>query len=418
MKKLHIIMIFIMLLMELPSCVKDINMDTKERPQLAVACILSDDPVQELHIVYTKGASLKETPKVMEAEAILKDITRGEIFEFARDNDGVWRLHYAAQPRHKYRLEVTVPGYETLWAEDLMPDKIKSYLQHVYWLMDMVESPTGYLGNPTVIPEEPFDNVGERGVWLDGDDIPRGETFWCVTALEDPVWIYAMNYNQATGQREIADAICTDYKDADGFNVTGNTYVPIQWEEPIPYPIKPQFTGLLAGTHIKALYPFMERSPMHRKYIRIPPKDIVNKDPIVFGVSGSFKGAYNHPDSFVDAYFDKHWGYVRELAEDEGYVVWTAVSEALDNYLKDACKMNEMNISTDLTTIYLRDNFYANIQGSDGSPKLGVFGCKIERKFQWSSEGTYIDYDRSNEPSSFKDCLIILPKRGPSHREN
>ena len=99
----------------LTSCVKDVIMDAKERPAVAVACILSDDPVQELHIVYTKGASLKEAPKVMEAEALLADLTTGEIRIFERQEDGVWRIEYAAAPRHKYKLEVSVPGYDTIW---------------------------------------------------------------------------------------------------------------------------------------------------------------------------------------------------------------------------------------------------------------------------------------------------------------
>ncbi|MBR1488711.1 MAG: hypothetical protein IJ603_07505 [Bacteroidales bacterium] len=39
----------------------------------------------------------------------------------------------------------------------------------------------------------------------------------------------------------------------------------------------------------------------------------------------------------------------------------------------------------------------------NGHPVPGIFGCRYERKFQWSGEGTYIDYDRSGEPSSYQD---------------
>ena len=98
-------------------------------------------------------------------------------------------------------------------------------------------------------------------------------------------------------------------------------------------------------------------------------------------------------------------GFVRNLAEDEGYIVWTAVSNQLDKYLKEAFHFMGINTSTDLTTVYLRDNFYANIKDSNGLPQLGVFGCKIERQFQWSSEGTFIDYDRSRESSSFQEAV-------------
>ena len=84
-----------------------------------------------------------------------------------------------------------------------------------------------------------------------------------------------------------------------------------------------------------------------------------------------------------------HDGTVRDLAEDEGYVVWTAVSNVLDRYIKDSYELQELEASTDLSTIYLRDNFYANIKDINGRSKFGVFGCKIERKFQWSAEGSY-----------------------------
>ena len=216
-----------MLLTGLSSCVKDVIMDAKERPEVAVACILSDDPIQELHIVYTKGASLKEAPIVMEAEAVLKDLTTGETKSFERQEDGVWRMDYAAVPEHRYRLEVSVPGYDTLIAEDTMPDSVRVYLQHRYWLAFYVQSPNGYLE----VPSPTGDLVLAGGPWWeDGEDLPRGETFFGVLSLNDPVWIFAMNYNPITGEREIVDNICTDYSEADQFNITGGIYTPPQWE--------------------------------------------------------------------------------------------------------------------------------------------------------------------------------------------
>ena len=40
---------------------------------------------------------------------------------FERQDDGTWALDYAAVPEHSYRLEVDVPGHETVWAEQTMP---------------------------------------------------------------------------------------------------------------------------------------------------------------------------------------------------------------------------------------------------------------------------------------------------------
>lgn len=395
----------LILLLSGTSCVKDVIMDANEKPQLAVVCILSDDPVQELRLSFTKGASLEEPHPVIEADAYLKDLTTwDEPMMFERQEDGVWRLDYAAVPGHKYRLEVTVPGYDPLWAEDTMPDKIHVYLQRQYWLSDKLESPTGYMWLPPLYggPE-----LYETNLWCDGENLPRGETYFGVVALNDPVWIYAMNYNTATGKREIVEDICTECQYADEFNLKGSTYIPPQWDEPIPYQVKDQYADLLKDTHTKALYPWLEGSPMHRRYIRLAPMNLRNEEgklvPLAFGISGSMRGKYNNEDNYLDYFYHGRWGFVRNLAEDEGYVVWLAVSEAFDKYLKDAYQAVEIQSSTDLTTIYLRDNMPSNIKQGNGSSGLGIFGCKLERKYQWSSEGTYIDYDRSNEPPSYRE---------------
>lgn len=403
------------LLLSGTSCVKDIIMDAKEKPQVAVVCILSDNPVQELRLTFTKWPSLKEAPQLIEAKGVLKDLNTMESRDFKRQEDGVWRLDYAAVPGHRYRLEVAVPGYESIYSESKMPDKPRVYLQRWYWLENIVESPTGYYVEPHH-PDTYFYGV----YWNDGDNVPCGETFFGVCALNEPVWIYAVNYNPVTGKREIVDDICTDYGPVDDFNLTGRVYTSPQWEEPIPYRIRPQYAEQLADTHIKVLYPWLDGKPMHRRYIRIKRRDqsdFFNSQgifvPLGFGVSGSFTGKHNC-SSFTAPHYNvvDVYGYVNDLAEDEGYVVWTAVSEELDDYLKDAYKTQELYSSTDLTTIYLRDNMPSNIKQGNGAPGLGLFGARIERKYQWSSDGTYVDYDRSQEPQSFAETVqrsFVIP---------
>ncbi|MBQ7615621.1 MAG: DUF4249 family protein, partial [Butyrivibrio sp.] len=324
----------------LTSCVKDVIMDAKEKPAVAVACILSDDPVQELHIVYTKGASLKEAPIVMEAEALLKDLTTGETRYFERNEDGIWRMDYAAVPLHKYKLEVNVPGYDTLWAEDAMPDSFKVVVSHVYFLEQYLESPTGYVDG--VYAVEPPHNIIKDRYWKDGENLPRGESrFTLLASINDPVWLYALNYNPVTGQREIADEICSNLQGEDDFNLTGRTYDPPQWEEPLPYSIRPQYSqggySILQNLHTKYLYPDVEGRPVHKKYIHYLPRELVHDMREVFCVSGTFSGEYNCPDNiFYYNYHGNPISYVRDLADDEGYVVCMAVSEVLDKYFKNA----------------------------------------------------------------------------------
>ena len=110
----------------LTSCVKEVILDAGENPQVVVECILSTDDVQELYLNFTKGASKVEAEPLTEAVAVLIDQTDSvrTIGQFVRQDDDRWTLDYSCGPGHHYRLEVQVPGYDMIWAEDTMPRRI------------------------------------------------------------------------------------------------------------------------------------------------------------------------------------------------------------------------------------------------------------------------------------------------------
>ena len=109
----------------LAGCVRDVVLDAGEKPRVVVECVLTESSPQELRLSFTKGASLAEAPELTEATARLTDLTDDyPAGEFRRREDGVWVLDYAAVPRHSYRLEVEVPGYDLVWAEQTMPEGI------------------------------------------------------------------------------------------------------------------------------------------------------------------------------------------------------------------------------------------------------------------------------------------------------
>ena len=101
----------------LAGCVRDVVLDAGEKPRVVVECVLTESSPQELRLSFTKGASLAEAPELTEATARLTDLTDNyPAGEFRRREDGAWVLDYAAVPRHSYRLEVEVPGYDLVWA--------------------------------------------------------------------------------------------------------------------------------------------------------------------------------------------------------------------------------------------------------------------------------------------------------------
>ena len=183
------IFLIISALVLIPSCVKEVTMDALEEPQVVVECILSDAPVQILNLSYTKSASRETAPDLPEAAAKLTDITEGkEAGLFTRSADGSWKLDYAAVPLHSYRLDVTIPGHEPIWAEQTMP-----------------ESPGIEVGWHKYDPNQLFDYVGYE---------------FSFTHSNCTVWFYGVNYKDADSPGETAQYIYTDSPLVDTFNET------------------------------------------------------------------------------------------------------------------------------------------------------------------------------------------------------
>lgn len=111
-----------LLVLSMTSCVRDTDLDSGEIPQVVVECILTNSSVQTLRLCYTKGASREREP-LTEAEALLFDVSadaNAGSFSFAGE-DG-WTLGYEPVAGHTYRLEVRVPGYDLITAEQTMPE--------------------------------------------------------------------------------------------------------------------------------------------------------------------------------------------------------------------------------------------------------------------------------------------------------
>ena len=310
-------------------CVRDVVLDAGEKPQVVVECVLTESSPQELRLSFTKGASLAEAPELTEATAWLTDLTDNyPAGEFRRREDGVWVLDYAAVPRHSYRLEVEVPGYDLVWAEQTMPEGCKIYCS-------------------SYAPYQ-FDDSQPKYKNMVG-------TEYHYATLSYNTWIYGMNYDERTGAFQVADEICTDNEFVDNFNLTGGTYIP-----------ETSDTDYYGRELPSELYPYLSGASLHRKYLRIKKNDSGK----VFLISGYFDGPY---------YYYLEWPYgPREPYEDEGYLVFLSVSDDYDRYLREAVvKVSEAGLS-DITMIFSRENIFTNINGG-----VGIFGAQIKKTGQW-----------------------------------
>lgn len=361
MKFLYRLLVAVACLAAATACVKDIIMDAMEDPELVVACVLSDDPVQVLKLLYTKGASRDQAPDPPEATAVLTDLTEGkEAGRFARSADGSWQLAYSAIPTHRYRLDVTVPGHEPVWAEQTMPEAPAIDVRWEWWRKHLPED-AKYRKN-------------------------HGYIFSAGT-LPVPVWFYGINYPDAGSQGELTERLFTDFPEVDSFNE-------------IPASFWSGDASLLWNCWFStSAYPDLEGAPYHRNYLRFPAREAERTD---FLVSGDFRNYLSDPKDFVRS--EKRFSELHYFSASEEY----------DRYLTDSFLFGQAGSSTDLADIFLRDNIYTNIQGA-----IGIFGAMVDRSVRWDDDqywgegpfcfAAYEKDARYPSPESYIDIPDLYP---------
>lgn len=328
----------ISLLLMVVSCVQDVILDAGDEPQVVVDCILTDEPVQTLRLVYTKGASKDKATDLPEATAVLTDLTvGGEVGRFVRSPDGSWRLDYAAIPAHGYRLDVSVPGHDPIWAEQTMPEAPGIIVYWHSWSPGHYENPKG------------DNNIGYLFRFL---------------RSQDPVWFYGVNYTTMDSPGEQALYLSTNsqfvdpFNEVDGWSFTEESNGNYLWG-----------SENSSGMRTTA-YPALETAPRFKRYLRFPAMEDVPETP--FYISGSLRGYISDYKNFMHA----------EVRPAE--LRYFSASVDYDRFLKDSYHLLDLKTSTDLADIFVRDNVYTNIHGA-----IGLFGAKIERMLEWEGKDTW-----------------------------
>ena len=188
-----------------------------------------------------------------------------------------------------------------------------------------------------------------------------------------------MNYNKDTGRHEPAEYICTN-AEADVINITDKVYEPLKKDVPMPFKLSKKGEQLISpevfyNAHQTALYPTLKGRQLYRSYIRLA------KGRQIFSISASFTGEYYEGDYLLT----KTKGN-QEFIEDKGYICISVLSDDYDKYLTDSYFYQQVTGSSDISTIYLRDNIFTNISGG-----LGIFGAKLSGIYPWSPTYTYVD---------------------------
>ena len=355
----------------LTSCVREVVLDAGEKPAVVVECVLTNDETQELRLNFTKGASKAEAEPLTEAVATLIDLTEGKtVGEFVRSTGDLWTLDYSAVPDHGYRIEIQVPGYDLIHAEDTMPQLPEITERHRGEpRVEVIDPDHPWSSSPILVQYDGYmalteeereegaveyltDKYGYHEMW---------GSYYYIKSAPDAFLIYGMNYNEATGQHEMAGSICTDHPSAESFNLTGDIYQPDIY--------------VLEETRHFVLHHKLQGASLYDKFLCISAG--AEKAEKYFILSGSFTGKWYDVNNRIEE--------DREPYEDEGFLVVMAISDNYRHYLREACNFIDIKESTDMSAIYLRDNIHSNIKGG-----AGIFAASVSDELQWANRYTEI----------------------------
>lgn len=116
----------------LASCVEDIDMDTGEELPVVVDCILKMDTVQTLRLYHMKKLNAEGYEPVSEARVELQRIQKNGSFfkvaEFHHSEGLLWETRFEPVFGEGYRLSISLPGKEELFATTSFPEDMRLVL--------------------------------------------------------------------------------------------------------------------------------------------------------------------------------------------------------------------------------------------------------------------------------------------------
>ena len=359
-RNLYLKRLVLILAIVLSGCVRDTTLDPGVERKVVVEFVLTEDSVQNLYLFLTKEPGELAAPAIQEAE--IKLIKMSDNFEpehlFVKVADNQWSLDYSGIPGDEYRLEVKVDGYDLVWAEQKMPEKMK-----------LVRAATEAVINP-----QPLLPYMKYGAYYNIDFIP------------DYLMIRGTKRDKETGEFIPVEELCTDYPGVEEINVTGRFYdgnpkwrtgIGWHWSEigwegaDYVYHDSPVDGDDGVWTY---MFPNLIGSNLHEGFLLIRRVDDNHAGleklydfPIgesfhgkAFCISGSFYMNQAYPSS----------DYTQVLFHE--YLIASSLSPDYGLFLKDAWQFKKTHEGGDLSSIYLRDNIYSNIQGG-----LGIFGAMV-----------------------------------------
>ena len=131
--------LIVLVLLLATSCVQPAEITPSAEREVFVKCILMNDTVQTVTLLYSGAIDANRFEPVEEAEVYIDSPDHVKI-RFVPKGDGVWENGFQPQAGDTYTLNVKIPGRETITATTRFPDKftiIPKRSMPARWVKDM-----------------------------------------------------------------------------------------------------------------------------------------------------------------------------------------------------------------------------------------------------------------------------------------
>ena len=328
------------------SCMEDIDLDTGERiPN--VYCVLGEGPEQELELSYIAPTGGTSQPVGEGTSAMLLE-EGSPVGQFSRVSETKWELDFSPQSGRTYRLEVKIPGEETLTAETTFPPVFS-----VRRVAVAVQPPEGVLVDATSASLY-------GGLELES---PDNLLLWCCfeSQRENSSFIQYYLATDHPGADKRGETICPFDKTSplyefffrDRYNDYSGRVYSSEFSEG---------TAMLHEKAIRIVHPAGFSRPLDNKRMRVfrldenyLPAEEVKGTTGMFGIGvvcTDVKGFYS-------------------------FKIFNSVSEEYDKYLSDYYYTHPD--SDDFTQAAYKRNYYSNVQNG-----TGIFGASYTHRMEFA----------------------------------
>ena len=375
----------------LAGCTQEMDLTPFSGYPVCVFCVLTNDEVQNLELVYARPLFETEFQPVTEASVTLQRIdgdNKQNVGSFTRNADTErWQLDYTPIANAKYRLEINVPGRDLVYAELTYHPQISISTKYVPGYEDNVAvedsldpSNRGYDLSEN---QKYYDAVHSKGLKDMSETMPgilfKVETSQTVSLMMKSDYISSwqtslfycdlptvVNINKVSKVSISENSYFTEdnyggrssilwTKSLDGYPL---------WKDFILFDISPDFSNSLSKPH--TLLFDAQGYPKYRGSCEIWP-ECFN----VFRIIPIMYGSIIYPSSVRYRYMISHGGSVSRYS-------FYCITDELKEYLIDAWpkfyapRKEETDI---LKKLYAGEDVYSNIHGG-----YGIFGAYYKTK--------------------------------------